>query len=101
MTVPDIDALSQFAIFLKEYGGWAFSIILMLAMVYLYRTTSSLLEKRNNELKALLAECKSVIAENRVFMNRVEDAVDRGETTVEKNTDVLNRVKLLLEDMRR
>jgi len=99
--MPDVDTLSKFALFLKEYGGWAFSILLMAAMVYLYRTTSALLEKRNNELKTLLAECKSVIAENRIFLNRVEDDLDRSGNIVEKNTEVLNRVKFILDDLRR
>jgi hypothetical protein len=98
--MPDVNTLSEFAVFLKEYGGWAFSIILMAAMVYLHRTTSALLEKRNNELKILLAECKSVIAENRIFLNRVEDGLDKSGNIVEKNTEVLNRVRLILEDLR-
>ena len=99
--MPDVDQLTKITQFLEQYGGWAVSVIMMAVILYLHRTTSNLLEKRNNELKSLLAECKSVIAENRVFLDRVEDAVGSTESTIEKNTDVLQRVKIYLEDMRR
>lgn len=99
--MPDVDQLTKITQFLEQYGGWAVAVIMMVVILYLHRTTSNLLEKRNNELKALLAECKSVIAENRVFLGRVEDAVGSAESTIEKNTDVLQRVKIYLEDMRR
>jgi hypothetical protein len=99
--MPDIDQFTQVTQYLEQYGGWAVAVIMMVVILYLHRTTSNLLEKRNNELKSLLVECKSVIAENRVFLDRVEDAVESTESVVEKNTDVLHRVKLYLEDIRR
>ena len=99
--MPDVSNLAQLAMILKEYGGWAFSILLMIAIVCLYRATSSLLERRNSELKSLLVESKSVIAENRIFMDRVEEAIKDRIAVVKENTEVLLRVRAYLEFLRR
>jgi hypothetical protein len=99
--MPDPDSLTRLTIFLQQYGGWAVSVILMAALLYLHRTTGNLLERRNSEIKALLAECKSVIAENRIFMERVEDAMTSVDSSLEKFIEVSNHVKIFLEDLRR
>ena len=99
--MPDPENLSELATFLHDYGGWAITVILLIAIFYLHRTTSALLERRNNELKALLAECKSVVAENKVFMTQVGDAMENSERVIKDNTEALIRVKALLEERRR
>jgi hypothetical protein len=99
--MPDLDSITRLTLFLQQYGGWAVSVILMAALLYLHKTTGNLLEKRNSEIKALLSECKSVIAENRIFMDRVEDAITSVDSNLEKFTDVSNHVKIFLEDLRR
>lgn len=120
--MPDADTMAVLVEFLKAGGGWALSVVLMVAIVCLYRSTGSLLEERNKELRELLGECKTVIAENGAFMDRMEDATDESHNVIHVNaerlqanaavvqacteqlritTDILQRVKLLLEDLRR
>jgi hypothetical protein len=103
-----VDTLKSLADFLYSYGGWALSAILMMALVFLYHSMSTLLERRNNELKTLLAECKSVVAENRIFMERIGDNIESITGLIEKNTEVIRqnteillRLKYLLEEKRR
>jgi uncharacterized membrane protein len=93
--------LDEVAAILQQYGGWALSVLLMMAIVYLHRMMGALMEKHNTELKALLAECTSVIAENHVYMNRIEEVVERDERTIEKNTEALSRSNFILDDFRR
>ena len=52
--MPDIDQFTKITQYLEQYGGWAVAVIMMVVILYLHRTTSNLLEKRNNELKSLL-----------------------------------------------
>jgi hypothetical protein len=96
-----LDTVAKITLFLQQYGGWALSVILMVAIVYLYRTMGGLLEKRNNELKALLVECKTVIAEDRMIGDQMKDAMVSSEGTIKDNSTVLLRVKVYLEDLRR
>jgi uncharacterized protein YqgV (UPF0045/DUF77 family) len=97
----DIDTVKEVIKLLQEYGGWALSVILMSAIVYLHRSMSTLLEKRNDELRQLLAEHKSVLGENRVVLDRNEAMTVKVKEVLEDNTQVLERVKLLMEDFRR
>lgn len=97
----DIDTVKEIIKLLQEYGGWALSVILMAAIVYLHRSMSALLEKRNDELRQLLAEHKEVLGENRIVLDRNEAMTVKVKEALEDNTQVLERVKLLMEDFRR
>jgi hypothetical protein len=99
--MPEVGTLTEIAKFLQEYGGWAVSVLLMVAIVYLHRFTSNLLEQRNAQLVHLLEECKSVVAENKVFMDNVEGELETVSKILVENKSILDRLKLLLEDFRR
>ena len=113
--MPDIQTLNSVAEFLQHYGGWAVSIFLVIAIVYLYRSMNGLLERRNAQLVGLLAECKAVVAENKIFMDRVEDTIEESNEGIKTNTEllrdaaqafkrnaeVLDQVRILLEVLNR
>jgi len=109
--MPDIDTLKGLGEFFQQYGGWGVAIFLAIGIGYLHKSMSNLLENRNTQLVGLLAECKSVVAENKVFMDRVEDTIEESSDGIKENTaliieckaainrnlEVLDRVRILLE----
>jgi len=94
--MPDANSFKDMAEFLQMYGGWAVSVLLMVAIAYLYRTMGCLLENRNVQLINLLTECKIVVAENKIFMDRVEVAMADAANGVKANTTMFNEVALFL-----
>jgi hypothetical protein len=91
--MPDMDTLKQLGEFCQQYGGWAVAIFLAFLLAYLLR----LLEKRNTELVGLLADCKSVISANNVFMSSAEEAIEESGEGIKDNTILLNEAKIALK----
>jgi len=62
-------ALESVAKILQIYGGWGMTALLIFVLLWLYKTTSKLLDDRNEKFIVLLKECSSAL-------NNAEKAID-------------------------
>jgi hypothetical protein len=76
-----IEALAQF---LQNFGGWGVCVVLILAIIYLYKSMSTLLEKRNDQFREVLKETSVFLQQNAQQNERVEGLLRRIERILEK-----------------
>ena len=79
-----MNTMTDTAEFLQTFGGWGVAVIFLVGIVYLYRSTNSLLEKRNEQfIEALKETTEALQTANdeskrvEVVMNRVEKVLDK------------------------
>ena len=72
-------SIAEVANFLQTFGGWGVSSILLAGIIYLYRSTNKLLEKRNEQFIEALKETTAAIQQNNDESRRVEAALTRVE----------------------
>jgi hypothetical protein len=65
--------------FLQTFGGWGVSVILLAGIIYLYRSTNKLLEKRNEQFIEALKETTAALQQNNDESRRVEEVLGRVE----------------------
>jgi len=74
-----MDNMTKMAEFLQTFGGWGLSIILIAAIMYLYRSMNSLLEQRNQQFIDALRETTAVLQQSHDESRRVEALLQRVE----------------------
>lgn len=77
--------LVNVAKFLQEFGGWGLSAILISGIIYLYRSSSNLLEKRNAQFIDALKETTAALQQNNDESRRVETVLLRVERMLDNN----------------
>ena len=71
--------LTEIAKFLQTFGGWGVSAIFLGGIIYLYRSTSSLLEKRNEQFINALKATTAALQQNSDVSTRVCNTLERVE----------------------
>jgi hypothetical protein len=74
-----MSTIKEVAEFLQVFGGWGVSAILLAGIVYLYRSTNKLLERRNEQFIEALKETTAALQQNNDESRRVESALTRVE----------------------
>ena len=74
-----MDNMTQMAEFLQTFGGWGMSVVLLAAIIYLYRSMNSLLEKRNQQFIDALRETTAALQQHSDDSRRVEALLQRVE----------------------
>jgi len=74
-----MSTLSEVAKMLQTFGGWGLSAILLAGILYLYRSTNKLLEKRNEQFIEALKETTAALQQNNDESRRVEAVLTRVE----------------------
>lgn len=69
----------QLAEMLQNFGAWGICAVLICAIVYLYRSSNILLEKRNDQFVELLRETNALLHSLSDQCLRVEQILDRVE----------------------
>lgn len=75
----------EVAKFLQTFGGWGVAVVLLFGIVYLYRNTSKILEKRNEQFIAALRETTTALQQNNDESRRVEAVLIRVERILDNN----------------
>lgn len=75
----------EVAKFLQTFGGWGVAVVLLFGIVYLYRSTSKILEKRNEQFIAALRETTTALQQNNDESRRVEAVLIRVERILDNN----------------
>lgn len=74
-----MSTLTEVAKLLQTFGGWGLSSILLAGIIYLYRSTNKLLEKRNEQFIEALKETTAALQQNSDESRRVEALLSRVE----------------------
>ena len=75
--------MDQMAIFLQKFGGWGMCVVLLVGIIYLYRSTNKLLERRNEQFIEVLKETTAMLQQNSSEARRVESLMGRLEHFLE------------------
>lgn len=76
--------MTEVAQFLQTFGGWGVSVMLLGMLIYLYRATNSLLEKRNEQFIEALRETTKALSDNSDDSKRIEAVLMRVERILDK-----------------
>ena len=76
--------MTEVAEFLQTFGGWGVSVILLGMLIYLYRSTNNLLEKRNEQFIEALRETTKALSDNSDDSRRIEAVLMRVERILDK-----------------
>ena len=79
-------SIKELAEFLQAFGGWGVSAVLLFGIIYLYRSTNKLLEKRNEQFIGALKETTAALQQNNDESRRVEAALVRVERALDKDS---------------
>jgi uncharacterized membrane protein YgaE (UPF0421/DUF939 family) len=79
-----VELMSKTAEFLQTFGGWGVSVIVLMCLFYLYRDTSKLLEKRNEQFIDVLRETTAMLQQNTDNSYRVQKLLERVERYLDK-----------------
>jgi len=71
--------MADMAKMLEQFGAWGMCVVLIAAIVYLYRSMGSLLEKRNDQFVELLKETSIVLQTISEQNKRIERILGRVE----------------------
>ena len=74
-----MDQAAKAAEFLQTFGGWGVSVVLLVGIIYLYRTMNTLLERRNQQIIDVLRETTAMLQQNVDFLQRAERLLERVE----------------------
>lgn len=77
--------MREVAEFLQTFGGWGVSVVLLGLLIYLYRSTNNLLEKRNTQFIEALKETTEALNQSNNQSTRVEAVMTRVERNLDKN----------------
>lgn len=75
----------EIAKFLQTFGGWGVSAVFLAGIIYLYRSTSKILEKRNEQFIEALKETTAALQQNNDESRRVEAVLSRVERLLDNN----------------
>jgi uncharacterized protein YpuA (DUF1002 family) len=76
--------MKEFAEFLQTFGGWGVSVVLLAGIIYLYRSTNKLLEKRNEQFIAALTETTKTLQQSNDESRRNEEVMRDVKLTLER-----------------
>jgi len=76
--------LKDIAELLQTFGGWGVSAVLLAGILYLYRSTNKLLEKRNEQFIEALKETTAALQQNSDESRRAEAVLQRVEHILDK-----------------
>jgi len=76
--------MTEVAQFLQTFGGWGVSVVLLGLLIYLYRSTNRLLEKRNEQFIETLRETTNALSTSSDDSKRIEAVLARVERLLEK-----------------
>jgi hypothetical protein len=76
--------MTEVAQFLQTFGGWGVSVILLAGIIYLYRSTNLLLEKRHEKFIEALKETTQALQASNDESRRVEEVLGRVERILDK-----------------
>lgn len=78
-------SMVELAKFLQTFGGWGVAVVFLVGIVYLYRSTSKILEKRNEQFITALKETTAALQQNNDESRRVEAVLTRVERILDNN----------------
>jgi len=87
------EALKSLAGVLQVYGGWGMTVILMAAVIALYKNTGKILEKRNDQFVDVLRECGTVLGQTEDKLREVSDRLVQFTNVNERVLRLLERVE--------
>ena len=73
----DVGFFNSAAEFLKVYGGWAMTVILLVLICWLFRYFSGLLEKRHDQYAQLLVEAIAALKQSKESSDSVRTTLER------------------------
>ena len=76
-------SLKELAEVLQTFGGWGMCAVLLFGIIYLYRSTNKLLEKRNEQFIEALKETTAALQQNNDESRRVEATLARVEKALD------------------
>jgi Na+-transporting methylmalonyl-CoA/oxaloacetate decarboxylase gamma subunit len=77
--------MREIAEFLQTFGGWGVAVLFLSLLIYLYRSTNNLLEKRNTQFIEALKETTETLSQSNEQSKRVEAVLTRVEGRLDKN----------------
>jgi hypothetical protein len=77
--------MREIAEFLQTFGGWGVAVIMLGLLIYLYRSTNNLLEKRNTQFIETLRETTEALNQSNEQLRRVEAIMTRVERNLDNN----------------
>jgi hypothetical protein len=72
---------------LEKFGPWGVCAILLAGIIYLYRSTSQLLERRNEQFISALKEMTAALQTNADESRRVEMVLGRVERILDRRNE--------------
>jgi len=79
-----MENMTTVALFLQTFGGWGMCVILLAAIIYLYRSMNVVLERRHNEIVDVLRETTALLQQNADQARRVEAVLGRVERILDR-----------------
>jgi len=76
---------------LETFGPWGICVLLVAGIVYLYRSTNKLLERRNEQFIEALTTTTTAMQQNADESRRTQQILERTERVLERVERILDR----------
>jgi hypothetical protein len=90
--------VEQITVLLHSYGGWALSAILLIAIVWVYKSMLQLLEKRTQQLMEVIRECGSALDREAQTNREVECKLRDVDEILERSRRLIVRMENQLDE---
>jgi len=96
-----MDTAKDLAQLLETYGPWGITAVLIFAIFYLYRTTSTILSERNQQFISYLQTSGTTLANLSKTTDKLEEVMREVKELLRENKAYLETAKVLMDDVRR